>query len=86
MDDRVRPDLDFRIDVGRGRIDDGDAGRHQFFVLVLSHEPAHFREFGPAVDAANLQGIGDVQRFDGQLPAPVDGDQVGQVVLALCVL
>ena len=54
MDHRVGADLHVGIDVGRGRVDERDAGGHQFFVLLLSHEPAHLRQFRPAVDAADL--------------------------------
>ena len=86
MDHRVGADLDVRIDVGRGRIDERDAGGHQFFVLLLSHDSAHFRQFGAAVDAPDFLGVVDHERFDRQLPPAVDGDQVGQVVLALRVL
>src|SRR6185503_12295418 len=83
---RVGADFDVRIDVGRGRVDDGDAGCHQFFVFCLSHDSAHFREFGAAVDPPDFLGIVDNERFDRQLPPAVDGNQVGQVVLALGVL
>ena len=83
---RVGANLDVRIDVGRGRVDERDAGRHQFFVLVLSHEPAHFRQFRAAVDAADFLRVVDHERFDRQLAPAVDGDQIGQVELALGVL
>ena len=64
MDDRVGADLDVAIDVGRRRILDRDAGRHQFRVLVLSHDSAHCRQLRAAVDAANFVGVRDGQRFD----------------------
>ena len=45
VDDRISADLDVRVDVGRGRIDERHAGGHQFFVFLLSHEGTYFREF-----------------------------------------
>ena len=54
MDDRVGSDLDVGIDVRRGRIDKRHPGRHEFFVLLLSHEPAHLRELRAAVDAPDF--------------------------------
>src|ERR1043166_8361061 len=86
MDDCVGADFDVRFDVGRGRVDDGDAGCHEFFVLCLSHDSTHFRELGAAVDAPNLLWVVDGQRFHRQLAPAVDANQVSQVVLALGVL
>jgi hypothetical protein len=45
-----------------GRIDDGDARRHQFFVLFLSHDSAHFRQLAAAVDAMDFQRVFDNDR------------------------
>ena len=70
------PISDVGIDVGRGRVDDRDAGGHQFFVLCLSHDSAHFREFRAAVDAPDFRGVVDDERFNRQLPPAVDGNQV----------
>ena len=50
---------------------DGDAGRHQLFVLFLSHDSARFRQL-PAVDAANLVGILERRRFHPKLLAAVN--------------
>ena len=86
MDDGVSADFHVGVDVGRGRIDERDPGRHQLFVLVLSHDPAHFREFCAAVNASDFIRVGHHDRFDRQLAPPVDAHQIGQVVLALGVL
>ena len=86
MNHGVGADLDVGVDVGRGGIDQRDAGGHQFFVLLLSHHPADLGEFCPAVDAADLDGIRIVYVATDPPPAPVDGDQIGQVVLALGVV
>ena len=86
MNHRVGADLDVGVDVGRGRVDERDPGGHQLFVLVLSHDPAHFRQFGAAVDAADFLRVVHDQRFHRQLAAAVDGNEIGQVVLALRVL
>jgi hypothetical protein len=86
MDHRVRPDFDVRADVGRRRVDQGHAGGHQFFVLLLSHKPAHFRQFGAAVDPADFLRILDQQRLDRHLAPVVNRHEVGQVELALGVL
>ena len=50
------PIVDVRVDVGGRRVHERDPGRHQLFVLLLSHEPAHLRELRPAVDAADFVG------------------------------
>ena len=86
MNDGIRADLYFRIDVRRRGVDDGDASRHQLFVLVLSHESAHFRELRSAVDASDLHGIVGDHGLHRQFAPVIDGDQVGQVVLPLRVL
>ena len=53
--------------------------------LGVADDSADSGKLRPAVDAANLVGVGDGHRLD-LLPAlPVDGDQVGQVVLSLGV-
>ena len=83
---RVGAHLHVGVDVGRGRVDDRDAGGHQFFVLRLSHDSAHFREFRAAVDAPDFRGVVDHERFHRQLPPPIDGNQIRQVELALRVL
>ena len=83
---RVGAHLHIGIDVGCGRVDDRDAGGHQFFVLRLSHKATHFRELRAAVDAPDLLRVVDNERFHRQLAAPVDAYQVGQVELALGVL
>ena len=57
MDDRVGAHRDVAIDEGRRRVLDGDARGHQFGVLFLSHDATHLRQFGAAVDPANLVGI-----------------------------
>ena len=44
MDHRVGADLTSGLDVGRRRVDERHAGGHQFFVLLLSHDFAHFRQ------------------------------------------
>ena len=82
----VRSDLDVFLDIRRRRIDDGDAGRHQLFVLRLSHDRAYFRELRPAVDAPDLLRILQYQCFHRQLAPPIDRHEVGQVVLPLRVL
>ena len=83
---RVGADLDPRIDVRRGRIDQRDAGGHQFLVLLLSDHRADLGELGAAVDAANLARMLDCECRDGAAAAPVDPDEIGQVVLALGVV
>ncbi|MNC89288.1 hypothetical protein D3C83_51980 [compost metagenome] len=59
MDDRVGADLHVRIDVGRGGVDQRDASRHQFLVLLLSQHRAHFRQLRSAVDSADFLRIVD---------------------------
>ena len=83
---RISANLDVRVDVGRGRIDNGHAGRHQLFVLLLSHEGAHFRQFSAAVDAADFLRVVDLQGFDRQLAFTVNRHEIGQVVLALGII
>ncbi len=85
-DDRVRAHLDGGVDVGRRRIFDRHAGRHQFVVLLLSHDSAHFRQLAPAVDAADFVGVRHRHGFDAETPLAVHRDQVGQVVLLLRIL
>ena len=86
VQDRVLTDLDVHVHVGGRRVHQCDAGRHQFFVLLLSNHTTHLCQFAPAVDAANLAGVRHGP--GGHRPAlpPIDGDQVGQVILALRVL
>ena len=79
------PTCDVAIDVGRRRILDRDARRHQLRVLLLSHDAAHCRQLGAAVDAANLVGVCDGDGFDRRPALPVDRDEIGQVILALRV-
>ena len=86
MDDGVLPDRDVAIDVGRRRILDRDTGRHQLLVLLLSHDSAHCRELGAAVDAANLVGIRDGDGFDDAPSLAENRHEVGQIVFALGVV
>src|SRR5206468_8821249 len=86
MDDRVGADSDVAVDVGRRRILDGDAGRHQLGILPLSHDSAHFRQLRPAVDSANFIGVRDFQRLDFSSLTAINGNQVGKVILALGIL
>ena len=67
VDHGVGADLDVRIDVGRGRIDQGDARRHELFVLLLSHEPAYLRQLRSAVDAADFLWIVNENVFTSSL-------------------
>src|SRR5215208_6887349 len=54
VNDGICPNLDIRLDVGGGRIDERDARRHQFLVLFLSQEAAHFRKFRAAVNSPDF--------------------------------
>ena len=51
-------------------------------VFCVSHDSAHCRQLDAAVDAANLVGIRDGDRFDRRPALPVDRDEIRQVVLA----
>ena len=80
------PTVDVGVDVGRRRILDRDAGRHQRVVFLLSHDSAHFRQLRAAVDAANLVGVRDRHGFDAQAALAVNRDQIGQVVFPVAHL
>ena len=83
MDDGIRTDLDVTVDVSGSGIRDGDAGRHQLFVLALSHQTAHFRQLGLAVDTVDLVGVRRGDRFDGQLPSAIHLQDGRQITFAL---
>ena len=57
MDDRVGADGHVRPDVGRGRIDDRHAGRHQLVVLRRSENRRHVGQLLPAVHAEDLARV-----------------------------
>ena len=86
VDHGVGADLDVRIDVGCGRIDQGDARRHELFVLLLSHEPAYLRQLSSAVNASDFLWIVNENALHQQLAPPVDRHEIGEVVLTLRVL
>ena len=76
MDHRIGADDDVVVDVGRRGIFDRHAGRHQLFVFFLSHDSARFCQFRPAVDAANLVGILDHDRFDAEPAAAIRRNEI----------
>ena len=86
VNDRINPNLDIRVDVCGGRIHEGHAGRHQFFVFFLSHEGTYFSEFRPAVDTADLGCVGHRLARDDQVAPTIDRHEICQVILALGIL
>jgi hypothetical protein len=77
--------LDLRVDVGVGGVHDGDARGHELLVLVLSHNCAQFSEFIPGIDPSNFVRVVNHDGFHRQLSPAIQGNQVGEVVLALGV-
>ena len=57
MNDRIRPDRHVGPDIGRGRIDQSDARRHQGLVDPALEQPTHDRQFRAGVDAPDLVGV-----------------------------
>src|SRR6185369_3171230 len=77
---------DALVDVDGGGILDRDAGCHQLGGFVIAHDSAHCRQLDAAVDASNFIGIRDGDGLHNLAALPVDGDQIGQVILVLRVL
>src|SRR5262245_48186402 len=85
VDDCVRPNLDLFVNVGCGRIVNGDARRHQRTVLSVPHDPAHLRQLETAVDSGNFLGLRHSHSLHSSAASAVDGHEVRKVVLALRV-
>ena len=86
MDDRVGADGHVRADVGRGRIDDRHAGRHQLVVLRRSQNRRHVGQLPPAVHAEDLaRSRSSVTVSTASPRVAVNPHEVRQVVLALRV-
>ena len=86
MDDGVRADDHVRLDVGGGRIDQGDTVAHVPLVDPLAHHPPRLGQLDPVVDAHRLLRVCRRQcrhLFPG---SPGSGDHVGQVVFPLGVV
>ncbi len=73
---RVGADDHVVVDVGRRGIFDRDARRHELFVFFLSHDSARLCQFRPAVDAVDLVGMLDDDRFDAAPAAAIGRDEV----------
>ncbi len=86
MNDRVGADRDVAVDVHGCRIFERHSRCHQRAIFLVSHDATHCRKLGAAVDAENFVGTGNDNRFDRPPLPAVNRHQVGQVVLALCIL
>ena len=85
MDHGVGTDDDIAVDIGGRRINQRDTCGHQLFVLLLANHGTDLGKLCAAVDAANLFRALDRPRGDRALLFAIDGDQIGQVVLALII-
>lgn len=76
---RVGANLDVLIDVGRRRILDCHACRHQFRVLALSKAPSDRGELGAAVDTRDVGGVVHGHGFHDSSGLAMNGHEVGKV-------
>ncbi len=85
-DGRVAADRHVRVDPGRGRVDDRHAVTHPPLAdppVELGAEPG---ELDPVVDALGLPQVGEQVGADPATGGVGDGDDVGEVALALGVV
>ncbi len=85
-DDRVRADGHVGVDVRVRGIFERRAIEHHVATLPFADDAAEFRQIESRVHATKFERIGQPQRFDSKSAAPIDGDQIRQVVLALRIV
>ena len=86
MDDAVRGDLHRGVDIGDGRIDEGDAGAHVRLVDTPPQDGIGLGQLHAVVDPHRLIGVGHRQGPHRQPLGAGDLEHVGQIVFPLGVV
>ena len=86
MDRHVGLELDLRLDPGRRRIDERDAGEHVALVDAVADHVGGSGELDAGVHALGLARVGRDVRGHGLAVLDEEAHGVGEVELALCVL